>query len=260
LIDVDNAVTEVSENNAYGPVVVSVGQADLVVESMTSSDLNPAVGQPVTITFTLLNQGSAAAPAFDAAFFKNRPTAPAVGAQPTETLHVDGLAPGERKTLSVTTTHAAADFTQRRSWIFADSAGVVEEADETNNTKDIVPTIRQADLVITAVHAPAQTSPGTAVSVTVTIKNQGTADAGAFAVGLYNNRPTAPDVQAAPTLTRAVSSLAAGQSLTLTFSTSYGVSTLATRSTWAFIDQSDQVDESLETNNAFGPVAVRVQQ
>ena len=86
--------------------------------------------------------------------------------------------------------------------------GAVSAADDTNPAPAAA-TINEPDLVITNFDVPTNVEVGTTYPVTVTVKNNGTANAGAFNVYLWENTQLLDQ--------KPVSSLAAGQSTNVVF-------------------------------------------
>jgi autotransporter family porin len=150
--------------NAFLPLVVAQGQADLVITSITLSPrkLSYQAGEPVEITVIVTNQGSAPATPFWVDLYVNPVRAPAIndlwhdvcGITPCVGVAwsvTRNLAPGESITLTTTagydssrtywlgwlpsgttTLYALAD-----SWNTAGTTGAVLESDETNNRAQV---------------------------------------------------------------------------------------------------------------------------
>jgi len=90
------------------------------------------------------------------------------------------------------------------------------------------------------------------VQVTVEFKNQGNADAGWFRIDLYTDRDTAPRSEEEGDYIHFVSGLPAGAANSYTFS-SISYLTEGERQIWAQIDTNDDINESNESNNIYGP-------
>ena len=84
------------------------------------------------------------------------------------------------------------------------------------------------------------------MNVTVTVKNQGNANAGAFYVDIYKNLSTAPTV-ASDIYCSMSGGLAAGSTTTCTRPVQYDAS--GTYKMWGVVDIDKIVAESVETNN-----------
>ncbi|MCS6859999.1 MAG: S8 family serine peptidase [Abditibacteriales bacterium] len=110
----------------------------------------------------------------------------------------------------------------------------------------------QPELVIQSLTlTPLFAAPGTPLTATVRVKNQGSADASAFVVDFYQNSATPPG--AVPGDARqTVTSLAAGATTILTFNFSQAAE--GNYQAWAQVDTDGAVAEINETNNVFGPL------
>jgi hypothetical protein len=119
----------------------------------------------------------------------------------------------------------------------------------------------QPDLLLMAVSGPTSGTRGSTISVTTTVKNQGTADlASTIEVGVYLSTDATITTADARIGTYALSSLAAGASATKT--KSYTVPTSLSARTYtlgAIADFKSVLPESSETNNAKAGNAIAVQ-
>jgi hypothetical protein len=114
-----------------------------------------------------------------------------------------------------------------------------------------------ADLVVDGmVTTPAGPTAGQPVQVAVTVKNQGTAAAGAFSVDVYRHRTTAPAPGTPGDAQCSVAGLAPGAAAVCTRTVTWA--NAGTFSLWAQIDTGQAVTESSETNNVLGPRAITV--
>lgn len=115
-----------------------------------------------------------------------------------------------------------------------------------------------SDLIVQSITtSPVSPSPGQNVNVTVAIKNQGAGNAGAFDVDFYKNRGTAPLPGDMGDAWCSKSGLAAGATDTCVVTVSYA--TAGTYKMWAKVDTFDNVSESNESNNVYGPQNIVVQ-
>jgi subtilase family serine protease len=161
-------------------VGAAAGKADLVVTSVSSSPVSPAVGAPVRFSAVVKNQGTAATPGGVAhrVLFKvdgvnktwsdTRTASLAAGASVTLTANAGGTAGAWPATSGPHTVQAVVD----------DLAKIAEQNDA-NNTKDLQVTVGTAinrpDLVITSLTwSPSALAATKAVRFTATVKNQGT--------------------------------------------------------------------------------------
>ncbi len=121
------------------------------------------------------------------------------------------------------------------------------------------PTTSGQDLVITVLSAsPVSPAPGSDYTLSVTVKNQGTAPTGDVMIRV----PYYYDLPSSPTYTTPVNysystnvNLAAGQETTLSFNAA-SIATSGSHTIWAMVDHSRTVPETNEDNNSFGPYAV----
>jgi subtilase family serine protease len=142
-----------------------------------------------------------------------------------------------------------------------DDLSQVAESNENNNTRAIaaaIPIAQPVDLTVTALTAPPTGTIGgsfPAGTVSMTVRNQGTAAAGAFRVGFYFSTDatiTTSDV-ASTTSCNYASGLAAGASNTCGAGVSVQIPATLTTGTYflgAIADDQAVVIESSETNNA----------
>lgn len=131
----------------------------------------------------------------------------------------------------------------------ADGDGVVSETQETNNTAAGAVWIG-ADLVISALSAPAMGGAGAAVTVTETTRNQGGGAAGASTTRYYLSANALVDPGDVPLGSRAVPSLTGGASSTAV--TSLLIPATTPTAAYYLLAQADgggEVAETQETNN-----------
>ena len=250
-------------NNVGGPVSVAwttAGtQPDLTILSVVPSNANPAIGELITVDVTVKNQGNAASGSFDVGLCYNKAAPPAVGTTADKTLTVASLAIGAQTVLTFTNVTSAATGVWSM-YAIADNKtppGDITESNENNNVSTAATVTWHApDLVILSV-APTNADPdiGGTISVNVTVKNNGDAPAGAFDVGLFYNKASAPAVGDPANQTQAVASLAIGASTIVTFT---GITSAVTGAwqMYAIVDNGQGVSESNEANNVNGPTAV----
>ena len=122
--------------------------------------------------------------------------------------------------------------------------------------------ISRPDLVIKSITRSKQNpTTGELISVDVVVKNQGTTDTVAYNVILFNDPLLSPIVgdpgNIPPDISKGSIGLAAGVSETLTFSNiSWPV--IGQKDLYAIVDTANDIPESNENNNVFGPVEVKV--
>jgi len=113
-------------------VVVLTPGIDLTIQSIAVEPPNPAPGQPVTITVTILNQGDTTAPGFSTFLYVDPTDEPPTVATPDTSLtFIFGLEPGQSYQWRIT----GVTFAQEcySLWAWADRDEEAAESDETNN-------------------------------------------------------------------------------------------------------------------------------
>ena len=121
----------------------------------------------------------------------------------------------------------------------------------------IEPPVPMPDLIVESlITDPLQPVAGESFDITITVKNQGTAAAGAFWIAWYADRATPPTPAAAAELYDLVSSLAAGASHTMT--DTYTYASEGQYNMYVFPDFHCIITESDEDNNILGPQAITV--
>ena len=132
----------------------------------------------------------------------------------------------------------------------ADDQSVVFETNEADNTISAGITIVRPNLTVSLVNAPAQASPGSVVAVSNTVGNNGTANAGAFRVGLYLSTDTTCTTGDTFLASRNVASLNAGLASNANTNVTIPAATpLSTRYVCVIADDQSAVSESSESDN-----------
>ncbi len=203
---------------------------DLIVESIAFSPEEPALGETVTITVTVKNQGTSQA------------GLSYVDCHIDDTVLTSGY---------LTTIQPGATRTATLTWIaesgthiitaIADSSDRVAEDNEDNNTKTYSFTTLAADLVVQSISwLPETASKGDDVVISVTVKNQGNNKSVSSRLHLYIDNTS-----------RGYHDLAVinpGGTITKTFDWIVPAGQHAIK---AIVDDTDLVNESDETNNEF---------
>jgi subtilase family serine protease len=165
--DSENNVVESDENNNQNSYAFSVLAADMVVADIAWVPENPNIGQQVTFSVTVQNEGNKTSAAsnvnlsIDGIFRGNRQI-PCLGAGENETVTYNWEA-----TAGIHDVEADADC-----------LGQVKESDETNNSKGATCSTAAPDLVIDSiVWSPKNRSATDNVTVTVKVSNRGTGKA-----------------------------------------------------------------------------------
>jgi subtilase family serine protease len=212
------------------PAALAAPAPDLVIPDISLSPPQPAIGNTVTITVTVKNQG----------------TAQAYGSQAV--CYVDDVILG---TNSISTLNAGAMATTSFVWkatagshiirAIADSGGAIPESDESNNTMSLPVTTLTPDLIVLSVSwTPSGPSKGDSVSFRINVKNQGNSRSGASRVNFYidgNSRGYKDIYPIEP-----------GNTSYVTYN---WVAQAGQHSLKAVIDEGNQVEESIESNNEY---------
>ena len=182
--DYYNAVPESDEGNNLKQVTVSkisasgTSIADLIIQDITWSPLNPSPGETVTFTITVKNQGGDSAVASQVNYYVDGSQE---GSSTISSIPAGGTATGNftwKAELGEHIIKAVADYNDD-----------VSETDETNNVKETTfsgTSIPRPDLIIQDITwLPLNPSAGDTVTFTVTVKNQGNSGASPFWVYYY---------------------------------------------------------------------------
>ena len=258
--DMYNTVAEVSESNNMALGIFTVSGPDLTPTGFTGPSAG-VPGQPVTLTWSVKNQGNVAA----------RPSW-----QDRVYLSTDGvLDAGDTYVMSYTqgtTVSVGSSYTVTQSAVLplfaaghynlivkTDYFNNVAEVNENNNTRVMSFTVGMADLTPTGFAGPATAAPGQTVPITWSVKNQGTADAlASWQDRVYLSTDTTYDgLDKYVSMYVQPSNLTAGSSYTVT--QSVVIPNVAPGSYYLLFrtDHFNAVPESDETNNmVVVPVAV----
>ena len=179
IVDPNNYITESDETNnektASLTPVEPTSMIDFLITSLTFTPKNPAVGGEVTITAKIKNNGTKAAEVSHIAYY--------IDGIMVETVPIKKLSAKNTVTNNITWTATPGTHTIR---VVADYNDYHYEIDETNNFKEIVISTLSPDLAIKSITwSPEIPSPGDALTITLTIINQGTYKSGGCYLGYY---------------------------------------------------------------------------
>jgi len=175
IIDFYKNVIESDENNNENTVSFLTLAPDLIVEDITWSPVDAAVGDTVTFAVTIKNQGGGRAEASRAAFY------------------VSG---GYQSYLNIGVIEADAEATATFQWqatngshtvsvVVDNDKKLIENHEDNNKLTKTIPII-PPDLIIQSISwTPENHAVGDIVTFTITIKNQGGGKAGNFRVAYY---------------------------------------------------------------------------
>ena len=270
--DSGKAVAELLESNncadAAGTVTVQgivQSSGDLVVTDVPNPPAHALPGAPLTLTATVRNQGSEAAPATVTTFYlvntssgarKNVKNPAGTSGLATPALAPDGEVTPPAASFSVYGDTAAGTYVLQAC---ADALKALSEAIESNNCANSVATItidQSPNLVITSIANPPATAPlGSSIKVTTGVKNTGQAVAGASTTKYYlvsTTDGTLTDLKG-PATTPNVAALNPGQTIndveTLTIRATSPPTATGTYRLRACADGKKDVVESNEDDN-----------
>jgi len=227
--DCNNEVAEDDETNNTGTITFSdLSLSDLIIQDITWSPEAPSIGDEVTFTISVKNQGDGRADHSYTAYY--------IDGTYLASAYVSPLA--ANATANITFTWAAQVGSHTIKAV-ADASKRVAESDEANNGKEVTVTPLAPDLIIKAITgSPSEPVVGDEVIFTVTIKNQGNDSASPSLVRFY--------IDDSPWGYLNVPELAAGSTAAKTFS---WVAQADLHAIKAVIDPDNEVTESDETNN-----------
>ena len=193
---------------------------DLVVQGISTSPTSPVLGQPVTVTISVKNQGFVDAGAYSVDFYQNLSSAPALHLVGDEYCSMSGLAAGAVDSCTVTATYAAAGTNQM--WAQVDTQQQVGEVDESNNISGPKSITVLSSVVLNSLSA----SPSSVVggnSTIGTVALNGTAPSQGVSVSLSDNSSavsvpssvTVPYGQTSATFTISTTTVTSSRSVTI---------------------------------------------
>jgi subtilase family serine protease len=246
--DAPELLLELSEFNNIRATTVAIGP-DLVVTTLTAP-ATAAPGGTLVVTDTTANQGASPADASMTRYFLSTNATLEAGDTSLQARSVGPLAAGASAAGTATLTLPA--VIPAGSYYLlaqADGDGAVGELNEVNNTRAAIVRVGP-DLTVSAFTAPTRAAAGGTLSVTDTIRNSGSAPAGASVTAFYFSTDLTVDgVDLRAPQTRAVPALLANE-------VSAGTTTVTVPDiapgTWfllASADDTNAVTETLENNN-----------
>jgi subtilisin family serine protease/subtilase family serine protease len=266
IVDPANVLDEGNEvNNARAGNVVNVASTavDLTVTSVTAptSAFN---GEPIAISATVSNLGSASAAASTLNFYLSTDATISTLDQLFASSSVGALAGGASATITGSAP-LPVNLPAGSYYVgaVADATNVVVETNETNNARAAAnattTSTRPIDLQVTAVTNGNTAKDGASVALTATVKNNGTVTAPSALVHWYLSTDSV--ITAGDTLVASapVPSLGAAKSVKLTLSAPIPAHVLAGKYTiGAVVDPDNVLAETNEGNNALAGGAITV--
>ncbi len=250
--ETDEANNRVTQNIT----VASSLQPDYSIESVTAQPSVAVLGQPVSYTLRIRNQGSEYAPMTYAGIYLD--TFPVCGDIPDRGDQIPGLAVGEAITLTLTDS----GFTTPGShnvYAMVDYGCLYTELDESNNYFGPLsipaagPDLQVDKLLV----EPALPINGELITFTLVVQNHGaTASSQVALTGFYIDREPSGNCGDVVDGFGVVPPLQPSQSYTLTLSTRLYEAKVY--NIFAKTDLNCQVMETVENNNSFGPAVVAV--
>jgi subtilase family serine protease len=248
--DADGIITEYSETNNTRSKSVKIG-TDLIVSAL-SAPSGALKGSTIIVADTIRNIGTSAASASTTRLYLSTNTTYDAGDTELAGRSVPSIAVGATNSGS-TSVNIPSDITIGTYYIIAraDADGVVSEINETNNLKNKSIVIGPGpDLIISGISAPASVSPGSAIDIADTTKNNGLETAGASTTRFYLSTNTTYDMGDLELASRPIPSLTPGTVSTGT--TAVIIPSGITAGTYYIIARADAdgvVTETIETNN-----------
>ena len=234
VVDKDNTVTECDETNNEKTISFSATSlSDLVVQDITWTPTNPSIGDTITFTATIKNQGNGSSSSSRVYFYLDGSTSHFTYK------NFGGLSADATTTVPFTWTAQAGLHTFKA---VVDKDNAVTECDETNNEKTIAFSATSlSDFVVQNIKwTPASSSTGELITFTATIKNQGNGSSSNNYVHFYfddsNTHHTAQSFTGITT--------GSTNTVSFTWKAQAGFHTLK-----AVVDKANTVTESDESNN-----------
>lgn len=135
-VDCDNNIPETNDENNKGFGTIFIGQADLLIDTMTLSDPTPVVNQQIDVDVSVMNVGSAAAGPFRVSLVPDSVAEPAGdGCAIPQFFYVTGGL-GIEQSININFQVTYTEARPHRLWAWADSCSeLVPEAREDNNKR-----------------------------------------------------------------------------------------------------------------------------
>ena len=178
--------TDVSNNCSAG-VQVTVGAPDLVVQSPSVNDTTPTPGQSLALSATVRNQGTAEAAATTLRYYQSSDATITTG--DTEVGSSDAISALAASATSEQSSSVTASATAGTYYYGACVVAVSGETDVSNNcSAGVQVTVGAPDLVVQSPSVDDTTpTPGQSLTLSATVRNQGTAEAAATTLRYYQS-------------------------------------------------------------------------
>ncbi|MFC1906685.1 CARDB domain-containing protein [Chloroflexota bacterium] len=228
--DYYDAVEETDEdNNSLEEDFLGPSRIDLAIQNISWSPGNPSVGDVITFTVTIKNQGGLESDSFDVLYY--------IDGDYLERDLVSSLAAEGETSTTFTWKAESGNHTIKANVEYSSSA---RDADASNDSKDIeFSGANFVDLVVQDITwEPLNPLPGEEFIFNVTVKNNGAGRAGAFQVNYY--------VDGSRRYFDEIISLSAGQTEMRSFS---WIAEKKENTVKVIVDYNDDIYENNETNN-----------
>ena len=191
IADDESAVAESDESNNTGyssAITLSRAVPDLEIISVTAPSIG-TIGDTMSVNISLRNSGGGAAGPFRVGLYFSANTLITVSDQLAGSCASKGLAAGAPETCSGTLTIPSS--LSPGTWYLGaivDDEGAVTESDESNNrghSSAITLLVPGTDLVIESFTVPATGRHDQPISLSITVKNQGTVGSGSYRLAIY---------------------------------------------------------------------------
>jgi subtilase family serine protease len=228
IIDTRDEVPESDETNNEKTVTFSTPTSDLIVEQIIWTPLEPVIGDMVTFTVTVKNQGGAGSDYTHVNYY--------IDDSQVSSDYIEPISANTTDNQTFTWTAIAGEHVIKA---FVDFINTVSESDETNNEKSITLTPIGPDLIVESIDWSHNDPPvGETVTFTVTVQNNGGSRADASLVHIY--------IDDTPRGYQDIPETDPGTKIIRTFDWKV---TAGTHSIRAVIDEANLIAETNETNN-----------
>ncbi|MCK4444413.1 MAG: hypothetical protein KAW09_07705, partial [Thermoplasmata archaeon] len=253
--DPDDYIPEYDDTNNQAFDMIVVGP-DLIVLNLEFSPISPiAVGDSVTISVDVTNNGGTTVTDVLVRFYEEYPDQNGDGFEDSSAVQIDdrtisSLAPGETETVWVSWSPTEVGTYDLSVWV--DPAvpsgggwgGILEAIESNNIAADRMNVGPDLSIMFTDISfSDNPVSEGTTVTITVVIHNDGGQDASGVIVKFYDNEIKNKNLIGSAT----ISSLGAGSTKTLTIT--WVADGIGYHDIWVVIDQKNDIEEYDETNN-----------
>jgi len=226
--DILNQINESDKTNNHKTVVYATATPDLVIDTMTYSPENRTASSNVTVTVTVKNRGSGTAAGSLLAYY--------IDDACQEVVYISGLSPGATTTKTFSQIMGGDTHTFKA---VTDADDSITETDETNNTGMVTLPALAPDLIIESISwSPSPPLKSHKALCTITVKNQGKAQAAPVLLDSYFNETY--------TYQNNLPAIPVGSTATATIPWVTQDSSTTVR---AVVDTDNYVSESNESNN-----------